>query len=277
MLKRIIVAYDGSTHAREAFAAALAIAPRANAGLLALRVIEPSVPLPVMADPVAGVDGGAVFAESPEQYAQRVAEERRAAERDLHELEGKAAGRSVPFEKRIAEGVLLEHICAMATPDDLIAVGLKGRFSHSGIGSSTRALVQKAPCPVLVAEGPGPEPDRILAAYDGASGSKKALCWARDLAAQASLPLTVLALAGKTQPREESASQAQTIAPGAALVELAHDGQSPAKQIEAAATHAQGSILVMGAYAESWLHRLIFGGTTEHVLAHVKSPVVLVH
>ena len=43
----------------------------------------------------------------------------------------------------------------------------------------------------------------------------------------------------------------------------------------AAAFHAD--LLVKGAYTQSRLRQMIFGGATSHILAHAKLPVLMAH
>ena len=111
-----------------------------------------------------------------------------------------------------------------------------------------------------------------------ASEAKKAVAMAQSLAGQTSWPLAVLAAAGHGKSLDEARARAQELAPSAELVPLSEEEQGDVGRIVEHAAHKGGfSLIVMGAYPDSWLHRLFFGGATEHVLSKVPGPIVLVH
>ncbi len=278
MIKRIIVAYDGSELAREAFAYAVMLAEAAKVEIFGMHALEPAPPVVMPADPVSGIDPNPILmqvaaADEAEQKA-----EREKAEKSLEELGEYCAKRSVPYSSVVAAGWLIEALVDLADPEDLIAVGMKGRFARAGIGSSTKALVRESPCPVVVATGPLHPVNRVLGVFDGSGGSKRAVAWSKDAARQTGWPLSVLAVSGRGLTLEESLEKAQAMAPDAQVIHYGPEGQSEAAQIEAAASHASMALLVMGAYPDTWLHQLFFGGgTTGQVLRKVNAPVALVH
>lgn len=274
MLQRIIVAFDGSADAREAFAYSLMIAMASKAKVVGFYALEPAVAPVAMADPTLGVDLGPALMFDNE----RIQAERQQAERALAALEDEASARGVKFHSVIAHGRLLDALTDEAGADDLIAIGRKGRFARAGVGSTTRALVASAPCPVLVASGAMRPVTRILAVYDSADASKKALSFAADLSRQTTWPLTVLAAAGHGFSLEEALDHAATLAPGATIVSLgAEEQQDEARLIEHAADKAGYALLVLGAFTHSWIYNLLFGSVTARVLDKVGGPVALVH
>lgn len=80
------------------------------------------------------------------------------------------------------------HELAVGGDADLVAIGASRRddYERTFLGDDTRAVLEKAPCPVAVAPiGHAirrPALKRIGAAYDGSPASKAALAVARDLA-----------------------------------------------------------------------------------------------
>jgi nucleotide-binding universal stress UspA family protein len=54
-------------------------------------------------------------------------------------------------------------------------------------------------------------------------------------------------------------------------------GRAPAESILAECTRSGADLLIKGAYTQSRLRQLIFGGATRHVLAQAKLPVILAH
>jgi nucleotide-binding universal stress UspA family protein len=274
MLSRIIVAFDGSEDAREAFANALLIAMATKSKIVGFYALEPAVAPVAMADPTLGVDLGPALTFDNE----RIQAERQQAERALSSLEDECGDKGVKFVPVIAHGRLLDAITEEAGADDLIAVGRKGRFARSGVGSTTRALVAHAPCPVMVVTGAMRPIQRVMAIYDSGGESKKAVSFAADLAKAAGWPLSILAAAGRGYSLDEARERAAELAPDATVISLGPDEQQDeAKLVEYAADRAGPSLLVMGAYTHSWVYNLLFGSVTAKVLEKVGGPVVLVH
>jgi nucleotide-binding universal stress UspA family protein len=59
------------------------------------------------------------------------------------------------------------------------------------------------------------------------------------------------------------------------VVEL--DGKSTGEAILTAATSLGCDLLIKGAYTQSRLRQMIFGGATQHVLTNATLPVLLAH
>jgi len=274
MLQRIIVGFDGSEDAREAFAYALMLAMATKARIVAFYALEPAVAPIAMADPTLGVDLGPALTYDNE----RIEAERQQAQRAFSSLKEECDARGVKFTPIIARGRLLDAVTDEAGADDLIALGRKGRFARAGLGSTTRALVGDSPCPVMVVTGAMRPLMRVLGVYDGSSESKKAVAFAAELAQQANWPLATLAVAGHGHTLDEALERAAELTPDATILSLGVEEQrDEAKLIEHAVSKSGYSLLVMGAYTRSWLHNLLFGSVTAKVLEQVGGPVVLVH
>ena len=278
MAHRIIVACDGSDMAREAFALSVTIAAATRATILGLHVLE-LVPPPIIAESIAGVDAAPALAEFDESARRDEQAERARFAREFDDLERACAERGVPFERAIEVGLLIPALVGLAGGDDIIAIGMKGRFARGGLGSSTKSLIKKAPCPVLIASGPARPINRVLAVFDGSTVSKRALAEAQRWAEESGWPLAVLAVSNPDATLDETLDQAHRLAGGATVVTADAEGRTEAEQIETAAQHTSESVIVMGAYPDSWLHQLFFGfgGTTAHVLSHVGAPVLIMH
>lgn len=273
MPKRILVAYDGSHDAREAFAYALILAKETGAAIVGVHAMEPGVPPAVLADPMVGYDVGPALAMQHEQ----IEAERAVAKKGLAELSEECDRRAIAFSQVMTAGRLLDVLTDEANATDIIAVGRKGRFKRSGFGSSTRSLIEHAPCPVLIVSGPMRPLVRVLAVFDNSSESKRAVAFAESLAAGTNWTLSILAVAGHGHSLDETLERARSMTQGAEIMAFSEEEQrDEGRLIEYAATTNGYSLLVMGAYADSWLHRLFFGGTTEHVLESVGAPVILV-
>lgn len=277
MLGRVIVAFDGSPLAHAAFEAGLAIARSAGRELIGLRVIEPSPPAFVPADP------GPIFVTGAPPLVMPVltgedadsGEARRRAMEELEALGARARSAGVRYSPAVEHGILSTRLVTVAGPDDLLAIGLKGRFASAGAGSSTRWLVRHAPCPVLVTSAPRERVSEIVAVYDGTPAARAALAYAVSLGATTGWTLSVLPLARGQVTADAARAQAMALAPGAGVLAVGGD-PSEAAAVAGAAQARPGALLVLGAYADSWIHEAFFGSTTSAVLAGAGAPVLLV-
>jgi nucleotide-binding universal stress UspA family protein len=142
VLERILVGFDGSSHARRACQFAVEIASRFGSALT-LAVVRPGQSSPVdtvLEDLVPSSDDG------------------RALSAILEEVQEKARGHGVPrVEVVYLRGdpvpSLLDWLAR--NPQDLIVVGSRGlsRGRRLLLGSVSAGLVAEAPCPVLVVRG----------------------------------------------------------------------------------------------------------------------------
>ena len=60
-------------------------------------------------------------------------------------------------------------------------------------------------------------------------------------------------------------------------VTVSPEGRSTGEAILAQAAARQCDLLIKGAYTQSRLRQMIFGGATRHILAHASLPVLMAH
>ena len=65
--------------------------------------------------------------------------------------------------------------------------------------------------------------------------------------------------------------------PAGQAVTLKPERRSTGEVILARAQELGCDLLIKGAYTQSRLRQMIFGGTTRHILAHAKLPVLMAH
>ncbi len=309
-MPRFIVAYDGSDPSRAAFRTALALASRTKAApggaaappggwsILLLHVIEPS-PDALLADsPAVALDPMMPPHMPMGLPATLVEAERRQrawVESETANLRSECESQGIAFDARVDVGSLLDVLEDTPGADDILAVGATGRFRRGGVGSTTKALVRNAACPVLVAHagasGSAPANITSLACpFDSTPCASEAITAARRLAGATGLPLAVLAVprSGSTNPQDTAtligaltAAAKSAAGDAATIVALTPaPGSSSASESGMVAAHIQshpGTLLVMGAYADSWIRELFLGSTTAQVLTALTAPVLLVH
>ena len=134
--KRILVGYDGSKDADQAFETALDFAALCGARLQVVSVATPP-------EPPTRVETEAVLEAASQHYEELFEGLRRMAE-----------GRGVDLETRILVGHAAEQVLRLAadTSAELIVVGHRGRSTIREwiFGSTSRRVVSHASCSVLV-------------------------------------------------------------------------------------------------------------------------------
>lgn len=144
-VKRILVAFDGSTQSREALAWAIQLAAGADAQIMAVKVFEP-LPLTVMYTmPEAGIAS---------RLAAKLLELQDADEILLEEVKAMGRKEKMEISTELLRGDAASSIleCAKKYRADLIVAGTRGHGTLEGllVGSVTRRLVSVSAIPVLV-------------------------------------------------------------------------------------------------------------------------------
>ena len=133
--RRILVGYDGSREAQNAFRTAVALGEEVDGDIRVLLVIRPPA-----------------HAETPEDLASAAAAERDNMSQGLQDLLD--SRRRVPDTQVVYADDPGRAIAAHAEEHgfDLVVVGCHGREhpTHRGLGQSLEALLRHHPCPVLV-------------------------------------------------------------------------------------------------------------------------------
>ncbi|HEU6446342.1 MAG TPA: universal stress protein [Gaiellaceae bacterium] len=203
-------------------------------------------------------------------HAELIGEILRTAEESLRLALADVGGETARVvEGDVTQGLLSEIARERAT---LVALGIKGHSRAAGIylGSTTTALLRKAPCSVLVAR-PAAQPDsfprRIVLGLDGSPQSFSAAGVARDLVERFGAELQALAaLRGKPIDADRLALQASELGLQPERVE-----RPPTDALVAASSAAD--LLVVGSRG---LHGLRSLGSVSERVAHRGRCSVLV-
>ena len=157
---------------------------------------------------------------------------------------------------------------------DANSTRLHTRAIESGVFESGRPIVLSPPSP------PRQIATNVLVAWNCSTEQARATAFAMPLLRLADR-VTVLTVIGGTGVPGPSAEQLirylqrNGIAAAPLTVEL--DGRTTGEAILAAAESLGCDLLVKGAYTQSRLRQMIFGGATKHVLANAALPVLLAH
>jgi nucleotide-binding universal stress UspA family protein len=169
---------------------------------------------------------------------------------------------------------------AYARTFDIAVVGRpSSKANHPRLATAESALFESGR-PILVV------PPATVATF----GTSVVIAWNRSTetarAVQLALPVlmragqvTVLSLEdwGVEGPAAEDLARSLRRHGIAAQCRTAPPGRNPGDAILKETAALGGDLLIKGAYTQSRLRQLIFGGATSHILAHASLPVVMAH
>ena len=157
---------------------------------------------------------------------------------------------------------------------DATSLGLHHRALESGLFESGRPILLSPASP------PKQVATNVLIAWNGSTEQTRAIAFAMPLLQQAERVkvLTIPGGAAVPGPSGEQLTrslQRNGIPATPLTVEL--DGRSTGETVLATAASEDCDLLIKGAYTQSRLRELIFGGATRHILANATLPVFLAH
>jgi len=274
MIKRILVATDGSAASQHGIDYTLDIAKRLEAQVTALFVVDIKLlEGPFLRDLSASmgtapyVNYQASIAEIFEERGRKVLEEVK--------RQGEAAG--VSIETEMQTGVIHHTILQRAELSDLLVLGHGGEhvdWLEGLMGSTTEAVIRRATLPVVVVPETRPLSGGLLAAFDGSANASSALKTAAGIATNYKLPLRVLVAGSEGAESAAEKAQAYLSDHGLSCDIERRDGDAGPVIVQCVAEFAPG-LLVIGAYGHSRIHELLLGSTTTYVVNHAKCPILL--
>jgi nucleotide-binding universal stress UspA family protein len=164
-------------------------------------------------------------------------------------------------------------ITVLSRPD-ANTIGLHNRAIESGLFESGRPILLSPPSP------PKQIATNIMIAWNCSTEQARATAFAMPLLQQAER-VTVLTVSGGSAVPGPSAEQLLSCLHrngiGAKPMTVELDGRSTGEAILAAAKSEGCDLLVKGAFTQSRLRQMIFGGATSHILARAELPVLMAH
>jgi nucleotide-binding universal stress UspA family protein len=152
------------------------------------------------------------------------------------------------------------------------SIGLHGRAIESGLFDSGRPIMIAAQTP------PREIGANVLIAWNCSTEQARTTAFAMPLLRKAER-ITVLHVEGGTAVPGPSAALAtqylQRNGLNAGLMTVGLDGRSTGEAILATAQSLGCDLLIKGAYTQSRLRQMIFGGATRHILKHAALPVLM--
>ncbi len=275
MIKRILVTTDGSDAAAIGVRYAVALAEKRGASILALHVVDVKLlEGPFLRDLSASL-GTAPYVNYQGSIAMLLDERGKAA---LAYAAGLCERHGVPCETALHTGIVPRIIIEKSELADIIVMGRAGEhneFLEGLIGSTTEAVVRRAPVPVLVTGHDTPGAEHFVLAYDGSNHARKALKVGAALAAEGQRKMHLLVVGEKSgqQWMDEARDYLQS---HDLDVDYGNKTGDPGEAIIQQTKDCNAGLIVMGAYGHSKLRELMLGSTTSHVINHAPCPVLLV-
>jgi nucleotide-binding universal stress UspA family protein len=223
----------------------------------------------------------------PSVVAPPVAETRRlleeltaAAEERLAQFRSDCAAHGVAGSAELQTGIPGEIVCRTAVAHDVVVMarsGYRRSASEERVDSLVQSVIRGSVRPVLVAGSTLREIRHILVAYDGSIHAARTLPVAAELGSRPGVRTTLVNSAASEESGRETLQQAEAF--------LYHHDVAPEKRVVLGArpsdlicelvASAGADLLVMGAYGHRPIREMLFGSTTERVLSHCGSSVVL--
>jgi nucleotide-binding universal stress UspA family protein len=172
-------------------------------------------------------------------------------------------------------------IGSLARIYDITVVG-RPHGPTTGPRMTTReAVLFESGRPILIAPPTAPRSlgERIVISWNCSTESARAVAYALPLIAQAR-EVAVLTVEGAVVPGPsgpELADYLATHAIKARELTVAAGGRKPGAKILDEARRLGADLLIKGAYTQSRLRQMIFGGATSHILLHAEVPVFMAH
>ncbi|KAA2235731.1 universal stress protein [Salinarimonas soli] len=165
---------------------------------------------------------------------------------------------------------------------DLVVLGRPGRDRQAPSMATLEAALFESGRPILIAPPTAPTAlgRRVMIAWNGSTETARATAFAMPFLARAESVVVLTAeggtVPGPTGEQLARSLQAHGIACEARTVPGGHiRGGGEAILSEAAATGCD--LLIKGAYTQSRIRQMIFGGATSHILAEARLPVLMAH
>ena len=164
---------------------------------------------------------------------------------------------------------------------DLIVLGRPGRAPQNPRMEPLEAALFESGRPVLIASSRPPKElgRNVLVAWNGSTEQARTNAFAMPLLRGAD-EVTVLTVEGGMTPGpsgDEAALHLVRNGVPATAVTVAPAGRTTGEAILDHAKSHGCDLLVKGAYAQSRLRQMMFGGATRHILANATLPVLMAH
>lgn len=275
MIKKILVAADGSDYGKSSMDYAFWLARRLDASVMAVHVVDIVSFEGSFLHDISGALGFEPFLNFSSRMKDILEERGRSI---LSGFEEAASEAGLEPESDLLFGVVTNEICEKAKLADLVVMGRRGvnaQFEYGLLGSATEGVIRKSPKPVLIVPREFTEPKKPLLAFDGSPNASKAMHSAAEWAKALGLPISVIHVS-RTEGEDSVIKDAEDYLSTYGLdVTYASVVDESPRGIENYYNENGHDLLFMGTSHHSRIVEMVLGSTTEHVVRSVKGPFFL--
>ena len=165
---------------------------------------------------------------------------------------------------------------------DVTVVGKPGSTAESPRMSTFEAALFDAGRPVVIAPPSPPAKlgEVVTVAWNRSAETARTVAFAMPLLERAKT-VEVLSVEGSQVPGPSAEEMATLLRRHGIPTTARHVGQrgrmTPGEMVLAEAKSVGADLLIKGAYTQSRLRQMIFGGTTRHIIMEAELPVILAH
>ncbi|WP_157928907.1 universal stress protein [Pararhizobium haloflavum] len=217
----------------------------------------------------------------PDNRRQLVADARNAFERYMQQAAiGRYGDTGIGYEWNVRELGEDSRIASYARLFDLVALARPAQSRDGPRIATVETVLFESGRPVLLvppvkAESIG---SRVVIAWNGSPETARTIAFAMPILLKAER-VVVLALEGWEVDGPSASDQVRLLARHGMKVELATRpaAQAPGEAILRYAKEMDADLIVKGAYTQSRLRQMIFGGATSFLLSHTDVPMLIAH
>jgi len=277
MTMKMLIPADGSDNSNIALEYGIYIAPKFDATITGLHVIDVSlIQGPIITD-ISGAVGMPPYDGFFEAIETSLNEK---AQFILKDFQERCKKNGIVAEVKKTIGKIDQIIVEEAQNVDLVLMAKKGEHFHLKegglLGSVAEAVVRHCGKPVMVTPEIFHEIESMGIAYDGSEPAKKALKLSLEISSQAAWPLTVVIITADAKKTDKLCTEAEELA-GRYSADCAIITLQGKESEEILKFIREGSVelMVMGAYGHNRLRELFLGSTTTNVIRKSSIPVLL--
>ncbi len=193
------------------------------------------------------------------------------------------AARGIACSTGLRTGIPGEILAREAMAHDIVVMA-RGGYTRASMGEGkldplVSQVIRGSIRPVMVV---GPRFSasgmlNLLVAFDGSVHAGRSLAVAAELGSRSGVSCTLMTVATSEEAGQETLAPAEVYLSnhGVAPKKLVVPGTKPSEMICELVSKAHADILIMGAYGHRPMREMLFGSTTERVLAHCLATVIL--
>lgn len=278
MIKTILIPVDGSANGDTALDYGIYIAPKLEATLTGLHVID----VYLIQGPMMSDVSGAVTMPPYDGFFDAIETSlKEKADGVLKRFNDRCRTAGIPGAAKMNAGKISDTIIEESQSADLIVMAKKGEHFHlkegGRIGSVAEAVIRRSGKPVMVIPAGFREIESMGLAYDGSPSARKALELSLYISEKARWPITVLIISQDHVKAADLSEQVEAAAQqGLADCEVIVVSGRETDEIINFIREGSVEVMVMGAYGHNRLREWLLGSTTSHVIHNSTIPVLLI-